>query len=314
MDFCQLLEGSEQRFKDSANVQAASAPLSTCLTGDVAGFLQTAGGDPYEKIKRLFILATERMEALQDMTSGLGGASAGERAGARQSFFFASDEALLSTLGCGLPTSETAPGPQPASVSGITGLKGLEMLPQDLRTVLERGSYDGVLCRKFDGRRFVAHSEEVLPGHSYEFVIHIAEGKVRLGWKWSALSNVSPSFRPAWLRKLLSASGDNPQAKLNSRVELINDWVGKLHERQAELLSGFGSGLRRIDPVVRGFLAGRVSEGAGTQSLLAPHVGKTLTVHEAWLDECHCYRLVADVRGGGSIDDAPSIQVRWLWA
>merc|ERR1712118_647031 len=96
-------------------------------------------------------------------------------------------------------------------------IKAFSLMPAEVRSVVKSGSYDVRFCRRFNGQRFVVHSEEVLPQHHYQFVVLVVDGAVRLGWRWAFVGSPSKPFGPRWLYDVLCDEGENPQEKLNGR-------------------------------------------------------------------------------------------------
>lgn len=293
-----VLDAQVDRYQSTAKAYAplyASAPFPESLPKDLIDQLKPRG-DPYAKVKVLFEFASQRISALQKKTAPGGGG-----------FFFASSDSLLATLR-GHSNADFA-------ASGVGSLSRFGQMPEPVRAVVKSGKYDSNFCRKWDGQRFVVHSEEILPLHEYEFVVVVGDGVVRLGWRWAFRGPPPKPFGPRWLYDALCQLGENPQEKLNAVVTKIRDWSQRQRAQQYDLLDGFGSELRALPSPLRETLAGwgTANDDSKTIEDLAPYLGKPHLVHQAQLDEEHWRCMYVEIQPLSKVEPA-SLDLRWSWA
>lgn len=222
-------------------------------------------------------------------------------------FFFASSDSLLATLR-GHSSAEFAS-------SGVGSLGRFTEMPAAVQAVVKSGTYDAKFCQKWDGQRFVAHAEEILPLHNYEFVVVVSDGAVRLGWRWAFSGRPMHPFGPRWLYEAMCQAGENPQEKLNAVVSRIRSWAETQRAQQHDLLDGFGSELRSLPSPLQDILAGwgAANDDSKTSEDLAPYMGKPHLVHQAQLDDEHWRRLHVEIRPASKREPA-SLDLRWTWA
>lgn len=295
--FGAVLDAQVDRYQHTASAYAPlyrSAPFPEVLPKGLVDQLKPRG-DPYAKVKIVFDFASDRINALQKKTAPGGGG-----------FFFASSDSLLATL--------RGHSSEDFAASGVGSLSGFKEMPEAVQAVVKSGKYDAKFCQKWDGQRFVVHAEEILPCHEYHFVVVVADGVVRLGWRWAFIGAPAQAFGPRWLYDALSQLGENPQEKLNALVTKIRAWSECLRAQQHDLLDGFGSEFRSLPAPLQHILStwATATDDSRTTEDLAPYAGKSFFVHQAQLDDEHWRCLYVEIRPATKKDPA-SLDLRWSW-